>query len=303
MATRPEIPYYAPKETLPAPLPTLKEIRAVKKKDVLCRKVGNWTVRFGEHYVVKYGESPVHIQEGENLLFVRQATTIPVPTVYAIWKEGDCHVLVTEYVEGETLKDKWPRLQMNPRAAEIKEMVARQLRRYVHELRAIPSPGYYGGIWEQGVLDPILTFRPFVGEQIDPLVKKPSRSEEEWCEMMISAAENFMPSNNFSNAQWVRRKLSTMFSEGHEPKFTHCDIINRSNLMVSPNGVIVPVDWSMAGWYPSYWEYCYAESFAYDDDWSDWVSDMFEGMKYVPELGWFSNFRSWMGYRAFQYQH
>lgn len=105
MTTRPEIiKYEAPEETLPVPLPTTSEILT---SDVFYTKKnsGNFTVRVGIHYVVKYGPSPVHVQEGENMLFVKQATTIPVPAVYKIYKEGGNNFLIIEYVQGKTLKE------------------------------------------------------------------------------------------------------------------------------------------------------------------------------------------------------
>ena len=41
----------------------------------------------GEHFVVKYGPK-VKLQEGENMLFVRQTTQIRVPTVYALFEHN-----------------------------------------------------------------------------------------------------------------------------------------------------------------------------------------------------------------------
>lgn len=50
---RPALPYFAPEETLPAPLPTMDEIRMTGVDT-------NWTpdaavTAVGEHFVVKYG--------------------------------------------------------------------------------------------------------------------------------------------------------------------------------------------------------------------------------------------------------
>lgn len=288
MATRPEIPYYAPAETLPAPLPTMDQI--LDCDVILKRSRFDRTVRYGEHYVIKYGTGLVNLQEGENMLFIKQVTTIPVPTIYALYREGGYNVIVMEYVRGTVLKKVWPQLPLVG-----KETFTKQIRRYIEELRDIPSPGYYGGIWEQGVLDPLLTCRLVVDPRVHPSIQTPSRTEGEWCEMMINSGFLSMPDMLPYHQEWVKHKFRTMFSNGHRPVFTHCHIINRSDLMMRPDGVIVPLGWSMAGWYPSYWEYCHASEVAeHKDDWTEWIGEIFKGMEYVAELGWVRYWRRYM---------
>ncbi|KAJ4305984.1 hypothetical protein N0V88_000774 [Collariella sp. IMI 366227] len=83
MAMRPTIPYYASPECLPAPLPTVAEILASKER--LSNEHQVCVVRVGKHYAVKFG-TRTSIQEGENMLFVQQSTSIPVPKVYALFR-------------------------------------------------------------------------------------------------------------------------------------------------------------------------------------------------------------------------
>ena len=289
MATQPEIIYEAPEYTLPGPLPTTSEILTsegfYKKKTTR-----NFTVRVGTHYLVKYGTRHKHIREGENMLFVKQATTIPIPTVYKIYKEGDNNFLIIEHVPGKTLKEVWPKLPLIG-----KQTFSRQIRRYIQELRAIPSPGYFGGLSEQGVLCPILTFKAFTEKPIRPRVKELSRTEPDWCDMMLDAAEALNPGELPVYTVWVRDKFRAVFSEGHEPKFTHCDIVDRNNHILRPDGVIVSLDWEHAGWYPSYWEYCLASGLPWNkDDWGESIMDIFRDMEYVVELGWMMFFRKRM---------
>lgn len=301
-ATQPEFPYRAPPGTLPTEQPpSMDEI--LTSDEFYDNRKTNWTVRVGNHYVVKYGVSPIHIQEGQNMLFVRETTDIPVPTVYEMYKhmETGYYVLVMEFVPGVSLKSYWATLQGGEdqeerlRKVEKKAEFARQIRGYIQELRNLPSQGYYGGIWEQSVQDPILTFHELVHPPIHQTTKVVSRTEKDWCEMMIKAAEARNDPEPPLHTEWVLQKYRTMFSDGHEPRFTHCDIINRSNILVRPDGNLVPVAWTHAGWYPSYWEYCHAAEYSmHEDDWGAWIMEIFEGMEYVAELGWMMEFRERM---------
>ena len=86
MATRPSLPYFTPAELLPAPLPTVAEILASTK--CLSSFYENPVFRVGDHYAVKFG-GRVKLQEGENMLFIQQSTSIPVPKVYALFHDEE----------------------------------------------------------------------------------------------------------------------------------------------------------------------------------------------------------------------
>src|SRR3569833_3857034 len=84
------------------------------------------------------------------MLFVRQATSIRVPTVYALFHDeasGD-NVIVQEYITSVTLMPYW----LSQDEAGTERIVV-QLQRYLDELRRLPSPGYICGVWEQDVID------------------------------------------------------------------------------------------------------------------------------------------------------
>lgn len=110
---------------------------------------------------------------------------------------------------------------------------------------------------------------------------------------MLDAAEAQNPDELPLHTEWVRDKFRTILSEGHEPKFTHCDVADRRNYILRADGVIVLLDWEHAGWYPSYWEYCLASDY-FEDDWTKSIIDIFKGMEYVSELGWMIYFRERM---------
>ena len=171
MATRPSLPYYAPAELLPAPLPTVAEILAAKRISSLYKTP---VVRIGKHYAVKYGgDVRMSLQEGENQLFVQQSTSIPVPKVYAIFHDEATKInfLVMEYIDGENLAAVWQKLDATKQRA-----FALTVRGYLEELRSIPSPGYYGGIW--GQLIPDYNFRDQRGvPHTDPELARPHETE------------------------------------------------------------------------------------------------------------------------------
>ena len=70
------LPYYADAKTIPASIPTIKDIES--SPDVLCDQRTRRVVGVGQHFVAKYGLD-IELIEGENMLFIRQATSVPVP--------------------------------------------------------------------------------------------------------------------------------------------------------------------------------------------------------------------------------
>ena len=76
------LPFFATPDLLPAPLPTTEAIEA--SQDLLKEHDGRRVVRVGAHFVIKYGVD-VALTEGENMLFLKQFSTIQIPDVYAIY--------------------------------------------------------------------------------------------------------------------------------------------------------------------------------------------------------------------------
>lgn len=150
MATRPTLPYFAPEETLPAPPPTVEDILA--STDRISASYETPVYRVHDHFAVKYGKSAgALLQEGENMLFVEQSTSLlRIPKVYAVFsdKATENDFIVQEYISGQQLTSAWRNLTATQKAA-----ITSQLRPGLDELRSIPSPGYYGGIWRQPTRD------------------------------------------------------------------------------------------------------------------------------------------------------
>jgi thiamine kinase-like enzyme len=288
MATRPTLPYFAPADTLPAPLPSVASILACKRFFQNFQK-GCKVIRFNEHYVVKYGPN-VYLQEGENMLFVRQATTIRVPTVYALFhdKKTGSNFIVQEYIKGQTVYSQW---EKSDRAE--KDAIVAQLRRYLDELRSLPSPGYFGGIWEQRMLEFLLIGGMDASKKgLDEHRPLPCVTEKEWVDIMLAKgneAHSFEDRPYF--LAYIRRAFHTIF-QGHRPVFTHSDLAP-SNMLICQDGTIVLIDWGRAGWYPCYWEYCLMMSCEdHENDWGLAIPQFLD--EYIAELGWLMKFREWV---------
>ena len=283
MATRPTLPYFAPPDRLPAPLPTVAEIMAVTPSSELFPRK-HPVVRVGEHFMVKYGPG-VRLQEGENMLFVQQSSNVPVPTLYALFHDEETgnNFIVQEYIPGQDMFRYWDTLDQAG-----KEAVASQLRRHLDELRSIPSPGYYGGVWRQPIMDFYLTG----GMDVGPRPDTPAcDTEEEWVEAMLTMGQDIYAVEPPMRYEW----LKTMYHSGlrgHEPVFTHGDL-DRGNILVRDDGTLVLIDWEYAGWYPSYWEFSNMSIVvSHRDDWCLWLSRFLQ--EYALEAGWMFHFRSWI---------
>lgn len=244
---RPTLPYYAPEESLPAPLPTVDEIHMMGV-DL------NWApdsavVLVKRHFVVKYGPK-VRLQEGENMLFVQQTTSIRIPRVYALFENEGTTYIVMERVQGKPLSSCWDKLDEEARAK-----VNVQLRTYFDDLRKVESPGYYGGVWGQQVLDPCLTSRPSWDWSDD--VVEPMETEEEWVERMLWVLQYAGPEPcGGLRDRWFPHCQAVLMN-GRRPVFTHGDI-HSGNIILAEDGEVTVIDWEFSGWCPAWWEWCVA---------------------------------------------
>lgn len=290
MATRVTLPYVAPAELLPAPLPTVAEILATP---LLPGCMGDAVARVGQHFVVKYGKRSRILQEGENLLFVQQSTNVPVPQLYALFHddETDTNFIVQEYIPGKLLASLWGKLS----TAE-KQAITSQLRRNMDELRSIPSPGYYGGLWRQPIQDCLFAEGGPLGvnrrPHPDSTISGPQETEEAWTDAMWRFLDTSVhPDSAYAVMvlPYLRRPYQAVF-KGHYPVFTHGDL-QPVNIMLGDDGRVVIIDWERAGWYPSYWEYCItAMANNYCDDWGHWIHEFLD--EYFAELGWMCQHRN-----------
>ncbi|EEQ34510.1 hypothetical protein McanMca71_002511 [Microsporum canis] len=268
-----EIPYFA--SDLPCPLPSNAEIEEAPES---VDHNGYKVVRVGDSYVVKYGHSvQLDLIEGENMIFIRHATRIRVPKVYALYTvpETSMNYIVMEYIEGKPLDTQWKSL-----SDREKEGIMSTLKQYFTEIRKLPSPGYFGSLCRRRMPGGMFwTSKP------NPAINGPFKTEADLNEAMALKYVAESEYRSVYRAEFYRRSLSNVF-RGHESTFTHGDF-QRKNVIIrsqpcnpSSDGTdsgektheVTLIDWETSGWYPSYWEYSMAAlATRWDDDWGDWL--------------------------------
>ncbi|RWA09036.1 hypothetical protein EKO27_g6079 [Xylaria grammica] len=238
------LPYFAPANVLPASLPTLEQ--ALSITDYLTPPPNTFgyegvnVVRVGEHFIAKYGKK-VRSIEGENMLFVQQHTTIPVPQVYAIYQFGEGNtMIIMEFVKGATLQDHLGKVGL-----EGSNSIREKLRAQVNELRRIPAPNYYGALGRRPFWDVYRgrEFGPF--DSFDDCVL--SNLDQVFG---IRLAQQFIDIKKFFSASCVA--ISTALEHNY-PVFTHGDL-HECNIIVRSDGTPVIIDYEVSGFYPSFYE-------------------------------------------------
>ncbi|KAL2137568.1 hypothetical protein VTI28DRAFT_9038 [Corynascus sepedonium] len=100
---------------------------------VIYKKFSCWIVKHAcGTKLTKFRRGGVRPSEAEAMRFVSEHTSIPVPRVYDV---GEEHITM-EFIEGDTLAKAWEDIL----SVEDRTLVARQLRDYINQLRAIKSP-------------------------------------------------------------------------------------------------------------------------------------------------------------------
>lgn len=253
-----ELPYISPRA--PDPLPSIKTIQAAPLFD----KIATTSItKLSDKYIVKYGPQ-VNSLEGENMIFVKQNTNIPVPEVYAIFHEAEegFTYIIMEYIPGETLASAWPKLDDTSKC-----QISSILHAYTEELRALPAPGYFGSIGRRPLLESMF----WTGRGRTSL-SGPFDSEGQLNDAMIQKYLLF--GGPASKADYYRRILPRIFCH-HQPVFTHADFQPKNFIVnADPQGgyTVTLIDWEKSGWLPSYWEFGMAMSaYHYRDDWDKWL--------------------------------
>ncbi|KAJ5774062.1 hypothetical protein N7457_008958 [Penicillium paradoxum] len=199
-------------------------------------------IRIAKDKLLKYGPSEDIELEAENMRYIAESTTIPIPRIHEIQTHDDnIKSISMDYIEGQTLQDAWP--SMIP---SQKMLVAQELHGYISQLRAL-SPEYLGSSGDGKIY-----------------MRHPASFDE----YLLSRMATSVPG---SERDYIPAKRL-----GGRMVFTHGDLAPR-NILVDDHGHVTAIlDWEFAGWHPEWWETVRAYTFCNDvPGWTAYLSAIF----------------------------
>ncbi|EIW65286.1 kinase-like protein, partial [Trametes versicolor FP-101664 SS1] len=203
--------------------------------------------------IVKYGRR-VYKSEALAMQLVRDATTVPLPSVHAYFSEPAtdaqerCGYLVMEKVPGIPLVDALPRLD-EPSCDKI----ASQLRAYLSSLRSISSAGRWGIVGRNGVFHGGLfryLHRPLTEEQWEHGNSCVATCTKDVFEYFAKASDD----RHGVRSQQVKQ-MAPNIDYSRPAMFSHGDLVPENIMVDEASGTITSIiDWERAGWYPYFWD-------------------------------------------------
>lgn len=170
--------------------------------------------------------------ESDTIRFVgRNAPCIPLPEVIYSWVDHEWNrsFLILKRVDGQTLRDAWPRL-----TSPQKSQIASQIAKFCSSLAAITSLTFESATG-RGVLEPFLTVPA-------------ESSHPSWKPRPLGP----LSLTDFT-AYLSHRSAPHCLDIGPYLHFYHADL-GPGNIMVSEEGKVEGIlDWESAGFYPRFW--------------------------------------------------
>lgn len=207
-----------------------------------------WEV--GSQRIIKDRPCQPPNSEAENLRYIQEKSTIPVPVVVDDWTERDRHFIITTRLPGTPLSEIWPNLLESE-----KDNYAKQTADYLRQLRALCSARIQG-INEQPVYCACL-FRVGYGIPHGPI-----NSDEELWDEMAQGLRNV--------PQDLQDHLRRRMPAAQPYTFTHGDLTAK-NIIVQNGRVTGIIDWEGSGYFPVWWEFVSTAIFddEVDRSWKD----------------------------------
>ncbi|KAG2413371.1 hypothetical protein HFD88_002560 [Aspergillus terreus] len=193
-----------------------------------------------------------------------------------MYRDQDTLYIVMGYVPGFSLGMVWPSL-----TEANKNSIVGQLRRTFDEMRALPSPGFYGSVNRGPV-----PHKYFFSREEDPAVTGPFQTEEEFGKAIALRSQTMWSESKSHSflSDYLARHLPYAL-RNHPPTFTHGDLYRENLVRKVANSVTneeeyevaALVDWETAGWYPSYWEYAHIFPLLQRiDDWPEYIEKILD---------------------------
>ncbi|KAI1122058.1 kinase-like protein [Nemania abortiva] len=205
----------------------------------------------GAKSIRKEGDAFRIRREAEAMEFVRKNTSLPVPAVYEIQvgPETGLSSLTMEEMPERQLGQAWPNMSDAARSHTI-SMLKQHLAQ-LHDLRP-PSPGWVGSCFGGPAYDHRLTNLTTCG---------PFNSVGAFHDFLVAPVRD-CPEPDLADSYRVR------LSDHHNIVFTHADISEENILVNETTGNVTGIlDWEMAGYWPSWWEYRKALYSARNKEW------------------------------------
>lgn len=219
---------------------------------------GVWSL--GSNLILKERSNRAPNFEAPNLHFLRQATSIPVPSVVEDWEERDgSYFLLMRRIPGAPLSSLWAGMTMDE-----KENIAKQTADYLMQLRTLHSdqmeslgnkPLYSAFLFPKGYG---LPHGPF------------SSDNDLWAEMEL--ALEGVPDD-------ARQRLRKRMPSAAPYTFTHGDLTS-VNIMVEHGNLAGILDWEASGYFPVWWEFTCAGIGLGQED-KEWKTLL---QKYMPDF-------------------
>ncbi|KAI0677722.1 kinase-like protein [Trametes maxima] len=200
--------------------------------------------------------------EGDIIRFVQRHTTIPTPQVIASTEGRGTRYLIMKRTPGTMLERTWGTLSANDRSN-----VVAQLRSFLSQLRALPTPhgraicGLHGASLRDGRFASSDTVGPFP-------------DEDAFNARLVQTSARFVPESALAG---VRPRMRV----DHAVVFTHGGVAPCNIIVDGDNKVVALLDWETAGWYPEHWEWvkamwCPPEPRSAGEMWREAVPHMFD---------------------------
>lgn len=198
-------------------------------------------IRIAKDRLLKYGPQGNIKLEAENMRYVAESTTIPLPRVHEIQThDSGVMSILMDYIEGQTLQDAWSGMTSSQKIS-----VAQELHEYILQLRAL-KPEQDGQLTSE-----------------DICVQHSARFDEYLFSRTAISTSGF--GWDFVSSKW---------SEG--VVFAHGDLAPRNILVDDLGHVTAILDWEFAGWHPEWWDTVRAYTFCDDvPGWTAYLSAVF----------------------------
>ncbi|KAF9802224.1 hypothetical protein IEO21_09929 [Rhodonia placenta] len=221
---------------------------------------GQWTGRvlfMPLGLVLKISSKPRIAHEGNIIRFVRAHTSIPLPRVLAATEGFGRRFTLMRQVRGDNLEEAWRDLDRGQRAS-----IVEQLRSFVLQLRALPSP--------HGAAICGLDGAACIDSRVSSHAVGPFSNEGAFNDCLVDAADPYTDDTTL-------RDIRSRMRDTHRIVFTHGDLAPR-NILVRGGTVVAMIDWEESGWFPEHWEFVKAMYFPMpnprDERWMEAVRDI-----------------------------